>query len=61
MSMSRKHYVALATVIRDSGLLTQDQREGLAEEFADALGDVARNFDRGLFVAYATSTAVGVK
>jgi hypothetical protein len=61
MQMSRKHYVALAIVLRDSPVIDKEQRAALASDFADAMQDDrfgARNFDRATFIAFATSQAV---
>lgn len=59
--MTRRHYVAIAKVIRDSTAFdNHSSRIQLAREVADMLGEpgMAKNFDRDLFIAYATSDLV---
>lgn len=56
--MTRKHTIAIAKVIRDTTAITDpDGLSRFVEEMADELSKpgMAKNFDRDLFIAYATS------
>lgn len=58
--MTRKHAIAIAKAIRDSAHFEgTDDRYGFAVEMAALLGQpgMAKNFDRDLFLAYATSVS----
>ena len=56
--MTRRHAIAVAKVIRDTNAVQgADSRLRLAEDMADAIEPIAKNFDRDLFIAYATSAS----
>ena len=57
--MTRRDHITVAKVIRDTTtIIPGDERITLAEEMASALEPISRNFDRALFMAYATSASM---
>lgn len=58
--MTRKHYVAIAKTIRDSDEFgSEEGRYAFAVAMADVLSEdgMVKNFDRDVFMAFATSAA----
>lgn len=55
--MTKKHFIAIATVVRDSNL-TLDEKITLANDLADAIEPISKNFDRDMFMAYSTSASI---
>lgn len=52
----RRHYNAIAEIIRDLGCVTEFQRRNVAEEFARRISGTNSAFNRDRFVAAATDT-----